>query len=308
MTSAHVDRRALQQAQAGAWQRTQERWGLLLAGPAALCLLCLILLPSSLVIIFSATDYQLGASTLRFVGLDNYVALFRDPLFWTSITNTFLYVSIVVPGSVVFGLVAAVLIEARGCLKGFYRAAYFLPVTATLVAMATVWEFMLLPKVGLINQLLELLGFQTHAFLSDPSTALFALTAIGIWELVGFNMVLFMAGLTAIPRHLYEAADLDGAGAWEKFRLVTWPMLGPTTMFVVIVTVIRAFRVFDTVAVLTSGGPNQATEVLLYTMFVEAFRYFKIGYASAITVVFLAMTILLLLLQSRLFDKRVHYS
>lgn len=292
----------------GGWRRAQARAGRALAAPAAALLLGLVLGPSSLAVVLSLTGYQLGADTIAFIGLGNYAEMVADPLFWKSLTNTLIYVGSVVPLSVLLGLAAALLIESRGLLRGVYRAAYFLPVTATLVAMATVFEFMLLPHVGLVNQLAAILGWPGHAYLSDADTALFAIAAIGVWELVGFNMVLFIAGLTAIPRDLYASAAIDGATGWDRFLCVTWPMLGPTTMFVVIITAIRGFRVFDTVVVLTEGGPNGATEVLLYTIYTEAFRYFRIGYASALTVVFLAFVSILTLLQARLFDRRVHYT
>ncbi len=139
--------------------------------------------------------------------------------------------------------------------------------------------------------------------------ALPTLCMIGIWQMLGLNMVLFMAGLKSIPRDLYEAADVDGAdSAWERFRTVTWPMLGPATMFASVVTAIRSFQVFDTVAVLTQGGPNKATEVLLYTMYTEGFSFFRTGYASAITVVFLVVVLSLTLLQAWLAERRTHYA
>jgi multiple sugar transport system permease protein len=137
---------------------------------------------------------------------------------------------------------------------------------------------------------------------------LVALAAIGVWEQIGFNMVLFLAGLTAIPRELRAAAQVDGArSALDRFLLVTWPLLGPTTLFVVTITMIRAVRVFDTVAVLTQGGPNRASEVLIHTMYQEGFTYFRLGYSAAITLVFLAIVLALMWLQTRVLDRRVHY-
>ena len=197
--------------------------------------------------------------------------------------------AIVVPVSVALGLGAALLIEADGILRGFYRAAYFLPVMATLIAMAIVWEFMLDPRIGAVNIALKAIGFGPLDFLHDRKLVLFTLCGIGIWQSVGFNMVLFMAGLTAMPRELYEAAAIDGArrGGFERFKLVTWPMLGPVTLFTVVITAIRAFQVFDTVQVLTDGGPNKASEVLLHTIYAEAFSFFRNGYAAALVVVFL---------------------
>lgn len=280
----------------------------LLVAPAVLLLLTFLLVPTAAVLVLSVSDYRLGIDDWSFVGFENYVAMARDPLFWTSLRNTWTYVIVVVPLSVGLGLGVALLIESRTYLKRFYRVAYFLPVTATLVAMATVWEFIFHPNIGLANAVLGSFGVAPIRFLGSPDNALFSLCAIGVWELVGFNMVLFLAGLSGIPRELNEAASIDGAdGSIDRFLTVTWPMLGPTTLFVVIITAVRAFRVFETVAVLTQGGPDKATEVLLYTMYLEGFQYFRIGYASALTVVFLSFTVILILAQVRVAERRIHY-
>jgi multiple sugar transport system permease protein len=155
---------------------------------------------------------------------------------------------------------------------------------------------------------LEQIGIQGGDWLKNPSRALFTLAGIGIWQSAGLNMVLFMAGLKSIPADLYEAAEIDGAAsAWERFRCVTWPMLGPATLFVTVVSGIRSFQVFDTVEVLTKGGPNKSTEVLLYTMYTEAFNFFRTGYGAAITVVFLVVVLALTLLQVKAGEKRTHY-
>lgn len=279
-----------------------------LCAPAVTLMLVLLIGPMLAVLVLSLTDYQLGARSLSFIGLDNYAEMFADRVFWRSLTNTLIYVAIVVPGSVVLGLGIALLIEAGSSGKAFYRAVFFLPVMATLIAMAIVWEFMLHPQFGLVNLLLKTVGLTPRNWLSDGGLALYVLAAIGIWQAVGFNMVLFMAGIVSIPRHLYDAAEMDGVGsAWSRFWLVTWPMLGPVTLFVVVITSIRSFQVFDTVHVLTKGGPNKATEVLLYTMYAEGFEFFRSGYAAAVTVVFLAFVLTLTVVKLRFLDSKVHY-
>jgi multiple sugar transport system permease protein len=281
----------------------------LLAAPATLLLIGMLVVPSLGALVLSFTNYEFGNAAWSFVGIANYAAMLRDPEFLISIRNTLVYVAIVVPLSVLLGLSVALLIETTAGLRAFYRVAYFLPVTATLVAMATVWEFMFHPSIGLINLTLASIGVAPMRFLGNPHQALYALATIGVWELVGFNMVLFLAGLSTIPQELYDAADVDGvSSAFDRFRTVTWPMLAPTTLFVVIITAVRAFRVFETVAVLTQGGPNKATDVLLYTIYREGFQYFKIGYASAMTMVFLFVTAFLMLMQMRYFDRRIHYT
>lgn len=283
--------------------------GVLLTAPALVLMLGLIVGPIVAVIVMAFTDYQLGANAWSFVGLANFAHLAAEPVFWRSLGNTLLYAGIVVPGSVGLGLAVALLIESGPGLKSFYRAAYFVPVMATLIAMAIVWEFMLHPQFGLINQVLKSLGVPVHNWLAEASTALPVLAVIGIWQQFGFNMVLFLAGLVSIPRHLYEAAQLDGAAsAWERFRLVTWPMLGPVTLFVIVISGIRSFQVFDTVHVLTKGGPSKSSEVLLYSMYAEGFEFFRSGLAAAIAVVFLVLVLLLTLIKRRAMEKRVHYA
>jgi multiple sugar transport system permease protein len=276
--------------------------------PAATLMLLLLIGPVATVVVMSLTDYQLGSPTWSFIGIQNYSDLLADRVFWRSLSNTLLYVAIVVPASVALGLGTALLIEARSSLRFFYRSVFFIPVMATLIAMAISWEYMLHPQFGLINLMLKTVGLPAQAWLSDPALVLPTLAAIGVWQLFGFNMVLFLAGLVSIPHYLYEAAEMDGArSAWSRFRLVTWPMLGPVTMFVVLISAIRSFQVFDTVHVLTKGGPSKSSEVLLYTMYSEGFEFFRSGLAATIAVVFLAFVLLLTLVKARLIDKRVHY-
>lgn len=260
-----------------------------LTAPAMALMAVFLIGPLLAVVALSFTNYQLGQPSLSFVGIANYLEMAEDETARISLANTLVYVAVVVPTSVGLGLGAALLIEADPSLRGFYRASYFLPAMATLIAMAIVWEFVLDPRLGVVNVAIKALGWKPVDFLHDRKVVLFTLCGIGIWQSVGFSMVLFMAGLTAVPRELYEAAAMDGAGrGLARFGLVTWPMLGPVTLFTVVITAIRAFQVFDTVQVLTDGGPNKASEVLLHTIYAEAFNFFRDGYAAALVVVFLA--------------------
>jgi len=278
---------------------------LLLTAPALVLMALFLIGPLLAVVALSFTDYQLGAPSLSFVGIANYLEMTEDETVRISLANTLIYVGVVVPVSVALGLGAALLIEADPSLRGFYRAAYFLPVMATLIAMAIVWEFMLDARFGAVNMALKAIGLGPFDFLHDRKLVLFTLCGIGVWQSVGFNMVLFMAGLTAVPRELYEAAAVDGAGRGiERFRLVTWPMLGPVTLFTVVITAIRAFQVFDTVQVLTGGGPNKASEVLLHTIYAEAFNFFRNGYAAALVVVFLLFIMALSAVRLFVLDRR----
>jgi multiple sugar transport system permease protein len=279
-----------------------------LAGPAVILLVGLFFLPSVAVLVIALTDWQFGANTLAFIGLANFYAIFADAGFRISLTNTFVYVMIVVPGTVLLGLAMALLIEAGRGFRAFYRAVHFLPFMATLAAMAIAWEALLHPTIGLVNQALTAVGLPTANWLRNEATALPVLAAIGIWQNLGYAMVLFLAGLKSIPQDLHDAADIDGADLWlDRLRSVTLPLLGPVTMFVVIVVALRAFEAFDTVQILTQGGPGHASEVLLYTLYRESFEYLRTGYGAAITLVFLAIVVTLTLVQARVMDRRVHY-
>lgn len=296
---------------AAAGLRRAEAWAAwLLALPALALMWLMILGPAMAVLLLSFTDWNFGEATVPWHGWGNYAELWNDRVFWQSLRNTLVYVGVSVPATVALGLLAALGIEGvRGPWQGFYRAAYFLPVASTLLAMALVWEFMFHPTVGFVNVALRALGLPARDWLQDPDTALLALAAIGVWQNLGLAMVLFAAGLKSIPTDLYEALAMDGAdGAWERFRRVTWPMLGPALVFVVAITVIRSFQVFDTVAVLTEGGPSKSTEVLLYTMVQHGFTFLRSGYGAAITVVFLVFALLLTLLQTTLLERRTHYA
>jgi multiple sugar transport system permease protein len=248
----------------------EERAGWRLAAPSAVLIVVLLILPTLAMLGLSLTDLDLGDPNWHFNGLQNYVDLASDRTFRISIANTAFYVVIVTPVSVLLGLGAAMLIEAGNDLKGVFRSAYFLPVVSLIVAMATVWQY--------------------------------------IWQATGFAMVLFLAGLTAIDPQLYHAAEIDGAKSWvDRFRLVTWPILAPTTLFVTTITMINAVKVFETVMSLTQGGPSKASEVLLWTIYEEGFIYLHLGNASAMAVIFVAVLLVLIVLQTRVLDKRVHY-
>lgn len=279
-----------------------------LAGPALLLLVTLFFLPVFAVFAIALTDWQFGASTPSFVGLANFREVVTDEGFRASLVNTILYVVIVVPGTIILGLVIALLIESGKSLRAFYRAIHFLPFMATLTAMAIAWEALLHPTIGLVNQTLAGLGLPTANWLRDEITVLPVLAMIGIWQNLGYAMVLFLAGLKSTPQDLYDAADIDGADLWlDRLRTVTLPMLGPVTMFVFIVVALKAFETFDTVQVLTQGGPGHASEMLLYTLYRESFEYLRTGYGASVAVVFLFIVVALTLVQARVMDKRVHY-
>lgn len=280
----------------------------LLSLPAILAFVVMLLLPTLAVIAIAFTDYELGARSLRFIGLSNFAELLDDRGFVTSLRNTIVFVAVTTPAALFGGLGLALLIESGTRGRALFRAVFFLPVVSLMVAMATAFQYMFHPTIGPVNAALRLLGVAGPNWLGSSDSVLWTLAIIGVWEQVGFNMVLFLAGLTAIPRDLYAAAEVDGVrSAWSRFATVTWPLLGPTTLFVLTITMIRALRVFDIVATLTQGGPNKASEVLLYSIYTEAFSFLRMGYAAAMTAVFLVVVVVLMLIQTRLIDRRVHY-
>ncbi len=282
------------------------RHGPIFVAPAVLLLLLTYVVPLIALAVFSLTDYKLGAVSMRFLGLENFERAFSDPVFLRSLANTALYAALVIPFGVLLGLGVALLAHGRKRTRWIWETAYFLPVTATLVAMATVWQFLLHPSLGPVNAAIRALGHDPVSFLATPALLIPTLALIGIWQVLGFNMVLFLAGLSGIPKELYEAARLDGArNPIDLFLTVTWPMLAPTTMFVVVTTSISAFKVFETVAVLTRG--RTGSETLLYALYLEGFEYGETGYAAALTLLFLAIILVLSIGQTMHLDKKAHY-
>lgn len=290
------------------------RWltDLWLVGPAALSVVLFIFLPVFVVFVLAFTDYQFGAKTANWIGFENFGTLFGSRLGRNAIINTLVYSAIVIPASVGLGLLVALGLHsvARQLprVSNILKAIYFLPVAATLVAMAVSWQMLMHPTLGLLNAWASALSLPSLEWLTDRDIVLYSLALIGIWQSVGYNMILFLAGLASIPAALYDASEVDGAeGAWSRFWLVTWPMLGPTTLFVMIVSAANAFRVFETVATMTEGGPAFASDTIVYALYREGFVYFKAGYASAITVVFFFALLLITAIQLVVIERRVHY-
>lgn len=288
--------------------RAQARLAYGLVAPATFLLLLIYVLPIAVVIAMSFTDYTLVSDYYEFVGFENYSKMLEEEAFRNALWNTFIYAAFLMPLAFGLGLVIAIAIQERQQFRSILEVLYFLPVTATLTAMALVWAALMDSRQGVLNGTLELVGIPGLNWLGSEGLVLFSLAIISLWALVGFNMVLFLAGLTAIPKSLYDAAAVDGAdGAVDKFLRVTWPMLGPTAMFVAVTNSITAFKIFDTVALLTQGGPNRASEVYLYLAYLEGFEYFNMGYSAALSLVFLVIIFAFALLQALVIDRKVHY-
>lgn len=240
-----------------------------------------------------------GLGQASFAGLANYLELIRRPDFWNSLAVTAYYAA----GVTIFGLMAGLLI-ALGLNRGvhglaLYRSAYFTPVITATVAAGIVWTYLFDPVNGPVNIGLRALGLKGPNWLAQPEWAMPAVIVVGVWKRLGFNMVIYLAGLQSIPREYHEAAAVDGAGLWAKFRHVTWPLLAPTTVLLAIMSLIDSFQVFDQVYVMTFGGPLGSTEVLGLYLYREAFRLFHLGYAAAVGWVIFFVVFLVTLLQWR---------
>lgn len=277
--------------------------------PALVTLITFFFLPVFAAFLLSFTDfdiYSLGdLNNLRFTGFANYLDLFEDPLFWKSLTNTFYFVFAGAPLSILVSLSAAMLVNSKLIKwKSTFRVVYFLPVITTLVAVAIVWRYIYHPRFGLFNYFLSFLGLEGLDWLGNPVLAMPSIIILAIWKNFGYNMIIFIAGLQNIPSELYEAADIEGANWWQKFRDVTLPLLAPTTIFITIITMIGYFQLFAEPYIMTQGGPlNSTLSVVLY-MYNEGFKWWNIGYATAIAfslfIIIMTGTLIQLAIQRKL--------
>jgi len=283
----------------------EARAAAVLLAPALVAIGLFFFLPVLAAVALSLTDFDLYAladpALLRFVGLGNYARLAEDPAFRTALRNTTWFVVVAAPLSIAVSLAAALLVNARVArLKPLFRTLLFLPVVTTLVAAAVVWRYLYHPRVGLLNRALELVGVGPVDWLGDPAWAMPSIVLMTVWKNFGFNMVIFVAGLQSIPERLYEAASIDGAGPVARFAHVTLPMLAPTLVFVVLMTMIGHFQLFAEPYVMTQGGPGDATLSVVLLMYREGFRWWNLGYASATAFVLFAIILVLTALALRL--------
>ena len=286
--------------------RTRTAW--LFLTPALLVLGVFFFVPVLGALGLSLTDYDLYAladlRNLRFVGLHNYWELLQRPLFWAALGNTFYFVTVGVPLSIGASLGTALLLNSPlARWKAFHRTVLFAPVVTTVVAVAVVWRYLFNTKYGLANEALAALGIHPVDWLGDPHWAMPTIIAFAVWKNFGYNMIILLAGLQAIPPELYEAARIDGASRWRQFRHITLPMLQPTLMLVMVLTVAGYFQLFAEPYVMTEGGPLQSTTSVLYLMYDDGFKWWNFGVASAVAFalfgIILAVTMLLLRLARR---------
>jgi multiple sugar transport system permease protein len=247
------------------------------------------------------------AKTPTFIGIENYLRAAQDPLFLRALRQTALYTLGAVPGTMIIGLLLALLLNTRIRARALFRTACYLPNIAPTVAAAIIWKLVLSGNWGLLNYGLSRLHLPTPNWLWEPGWAMVAIIIMSVWANAGYQMVIFLAGLQSIPEMYYEAAQIDGAGSWQRFRYVTLPLLSPTTFFVLITSVIGSFQVFGSIYILTNGGPAQSTIVLVFLIYQRAFKYFQMGYASALAYILFAIILLLTLFQFLASRRFVHY-
>lgn len=275
--------------------------------PAVILLGVFTVYPAVDLIRLSLTSWNLIDPIKTFVGFDHYRELAADPDFRRVLANSFLYTGLCVTTGLTVGLALALWLNRGGALRGLAQAAVFSPHIVSLVSVSLLWLWMMDPQFGLLNALLVSLGLGRFPWLTHPDTALASLALVQVWKNAGYNALVLIAGLQNIPKELHEAAELDRASPWHKFVRVTLPLLSPTVFFLLVVNSIDSFKVFDTIAVMTQGGPVNATNMLVYYVYENAFEYFKIGYASAAGVVLLVLVSVMTFLYFRFISKKIHY-
>ena len=282
----------------------------LFLAPALALIFVFFFLPVLASLVLSVTDFDIysiaNPSSTRFVGLGNYAKLLRTPEFWQALRNTFYFALVGGPLTIAVSLAAALLLNARLVrFKSFFRTIYFLPFVTTLVAVAIVWRYLYHTKYGLLNYALGHVGIGPIDWLGDPHWAMPSIILLSIWKQFGSNMLIFIAGLQAIPQDLYDAAEIDGAGPVRSFFNVTLPLLGPTLLFVGVITMIGYFQLFSEPYVMTQGGPLRSTTSVVLLMYEEGFRWWRMGYAAAIAFVLFIVILIATLIQLRLQKERV---
>ncbi|WP_426321421.1 carbohydrate ABC transporter permease [Microbacterium sp. E-13] len=269
----------------------------LFLAPSIIILVAFTLYPMIQAVYLSFTDYNLIRAA-EFVGLSNYVELFQSGPFWNAFTNTVVYALVVTPVTVILALLFAIMLNQAFRGRAFARTAIFLPFIVSLGIIAIAWAFLLDPNIGLLSYWLSFVGIvPEQGWLSDPRYAMGAVMLVGVWKNVGFYMVIYLAGLQSIPVDMYEAARLDGAGPWQRFRSITLPLLSNQTLLVMVLALIATLQAFDQIYVMTRGGPFFKTETLVMLIYREGFQELRFGYASAISFVLLIFVFILSMIQ-----------
>ncbi|MEP7183778.1 MAG: sugar ABC transporter permease [Betaproteobacteria bacterium] len=282
-------------------------YGWLLLLPAAALLALFTHYPTVATAWHSVFSTPKGARPAVYVGLDNFRQLADDPIFWQALTNNFWFALGTIPASIALALVMAVWVNGRIAGRGFLRLAYFTPTMLPMIAVANIWLFFYTPEYGLLEQVLGAFGARSQNWLGSKATALPALMVVTVWKEAGFFMIFYLAALQSMSPSLAEAAAIEGASRGYFFRRITFPLLMPTTLFVLVNAVINAFRMVDHIVVMTRGGPDNATALLLYYIYEIGFRFWDSAYAAALTMVLLAILGFAALAQFWFLERHVHY-
>ena len=282
-------------------------YGWLLLAPAAILLVGFTHYPAVATLADSFFSAGTALRPARFVGLDNYAALADDPVFWQVLRNNFWFALGTIPTSMAIAMLMAIWVNDRLPARALVRMAYFTPTVLPMIAVANLWLFFYTPQIGLLDQIGALLGVASRNWLGDPDTALACTMAMVVWKEAGFFMIFYLAALQSLAPELEEAAKMEGASRWYFFRRVTFPLLMPTTLFVLVNATINSFKLVDHLFILTKGGPDNASNLLLYYIYQVAFSFFDTAYAATLTVVLLFILAAFAVVQFQLIEKRVHY-
>ena len=294
-------------------QRRETLWAYAFLGPAFFFLLVLVIFPILFAFWISLHDWSLIPRDFPFIGLGNYVEAVKDPLTLKSLRNTLVYTVGAVPVSMVLSLTLALIMNQDTLpFRTLFRTVYFIPVITSWVAASFVWIWMFEPRWGAVNTFLAMFGITGIKWLASPVWAMPAIMIVAIWKGLGYNMVIFLAGLQGIPRVLYEAAEIDGANRWQRFWSLTLPLLNPTIVFITVTAVIGSLQVFTPAVVMTTvqgeaGGPIDSTRVMVYHIYATAFRYTRLGYGAALAFLLFALILIVTLVQLRLTQRQVEY-
>ena len=286
--------------------RTQVH-GWLLLMPAAIFLIAFTYYPAVATLGKSFFSQGTALRPSEFVGFENFQYMFDDDVFWQVVWNNVIYAAGTIPISIAIAIVMAIWVNGKLRFKSLTRMCYFTPTILPMIAVANIWLFFYTPEIGLLDQVSRVFGFGSHNWLGDPDTVLGCIIAVTIWKEAGFFMIFYLAALQTLPPELEEAAHLEGASRWYYFRRVMFPLLMPTTLFVLINAIINSFKLVDQLFILTKGGPDNASSLLLYYIYEVAFSFLDQAYASTLTVVLLITLAFIAVGQFFLLDKKVHY-
>ena len=282
-------------------------YGWLLLTPAAILLISFTHYPA--VATFAQSFFSTGTAIkpAQFIGVENYLSMLEDDVFWQVLVNNAWYAIGTIPASIAIAILMAVWVNGKLPMRGLLRMSYFTPTILPMIAVANIWLFFYTPEIGLLDQVSGFFGLPAQNWLGDQDTVLGCIIAIAIWKEAGFFMIFYLAALQSLSPELQEAARLEGASRWYYFRRVTFPLLMPTTLFVLINAVINSFKMVDQLFILTKGGPDNASSLLLYYIYEVAFSFLDQAYASTLTVVLLAALAAIAIGQFVILDKRIHY-